>query len=122
MSQPIILPRWVDIILIPFLNLLTAFIVSGIVIAALGENPFYAVSVMLKGAFYYPGSIGYTLYYTTNFMFTGLAVALAFHARLFNIGGEGQAYIGGLGIAVFCLLFDQYLFSWIVRRSTLMSK
>ena len=58
---------------------------------------------MIKGAFYYPGSIGYTLYYTTNFMFTGLAVALAFHARLFNIGGEGQAYIGGLGVAVFCL-------------------
>ena len=114
MSQPIVLPRWVDIILIPILNLLTAFVVSGLVIAALGENPFFAVSVMIKGAFYYPGSIGYTLYYTTNFMFTGLAVALAFHARLFNIGGEGQAYIGGLGVAVFCLLFDHYFFSWIV--------
>ena len=44
-----------------------------------------------------PKSIGYTLYYTTNFIFTGLAVAVAFHAGLFNIGGEGQAYIGGLG-------------------------
>jgi ABC-type uncharacterized transport system permease subunit len=46
---------------------------------------------------------GYTLYYATNFMFTGLAVAVAFHARMFNIGGEGQAMLGGLGVAVVCL-------------------
>jgi simple sugar transport system permease protein len=37
---------------------------------------------------------GYTLYYATNFIFTGLAVAVAFHARMFNIGGEGQAALG----------------------------
>ena len=37
------------------------------------------------------------LYYATGFIFTGLAVAVAFHAGLFNIGGEGQAYIGGPG-------------------------
>mgnify|MGYP003317146414 CR=1 FL=1 len=114
MSKPVTLPRWIDILLIPILNLLTAFVVSGLVITALGENPFFALSVMLKGAFYYPGSIGYTLYYTTNFMFTGLAVALAFHARLFNIGAAGPAYIGGLGVAVFCLSLDHYLYSWIV--------
>ena len=46
---------------------------------------------------------GYTLYYTTNFIFTGLAVSVAFHARMFNIGGEGQAMIGGLGVALVCL-------------------
>ena len=40
---------------------------------------------------------GYLLYYATNFIFTGLAVAVAFHAGLFNIGAEGQAYIAGLG-------------------------
>jgi len=50
-----------------------------------------------------------TLYYTTNFIFTGLAVAIAFHARLFNIGGEGQAYIAGLGIGIVFLALDQYL-------------
>ncbi len=114
MSQPINLPRWADILLIPILNLATALVVSGLVIFGLGENPFLAISVMLKGAFYYPGAIGYTLYYTTNFMFTGLAVALAFHAKLFNIGGEGQAYIGGLGIGLVCLMLDQFLIGWIV--------
>lgn len=43
------------------------------------------------------------LYYATNFMFTGLAVAVAFHASQFNIGGEGQATMGGLGVALVCL-------------------
>lgn len=36
-------------------------------------------------------------------MFTGLAVAVAFHASQFNIGGEGQATMGGLGVALVCL-------------------
>ncbi len=36
-------------------------------------------------------------------MFTGLAVSVAFHARLFNIGCEGQAMLGGLGVALACL-------------------
>ena len=54
--------------------------------------------MLIEGAFGYGEGIGYTLYYATNFIFTGLAVAVAFHAGLFNIGGEGQAYIGGLGV------------------------
>ncbi len=41
--------------------------------------------------------LSYTLYYATTFVFTGLAVAVAFHGGLFNIGGEGQAMLGGLG-------------------------
>ena len=54
-------------------------------------------------------AIGYTLYYATNFIFTGLAVAVAFHAGLFNIGGEGQAYLGGLGCGLAMLAFDRFL-------------
>ena len=46
---------------------------------------------------------GYTLYYATNFLLTGLAVAVAFHASLFNIGGDGQAQLGGLGVTLACL-------------------
>ena len=57
----------------------------------------HALQLLVVGAFGSPEAIGYTLYYATNFIFTGLAVAVAFHAGLFNIGGEGQAYIGGLG-------------------------
>ena len=103
------LPRWAEIALIPILNVLLALGVAGIIIAALGENPFDALLVMFKGAFVYEGALGYTLYYTTNFIFTGLAVAVAFHAMLFNIGGEGQAYLGGLGVALICLSLETYL-------------
>ena len=86
------LPAWVDIGLIQLLKLFIALLVAGLVVLIIGENPFEAMWIMLKGAV---GSIkgwGYVLYYATNFIFTGLAVAVAFHAGLFNIGGEGQAY------------------------------
>ena len=103
------LPRWIDIGLIPVLNVMMALAVSGLIILAIGENPLEAVSIMLNGAFGYEEGIGYTLYYSTNFVFTGLAVAIAFHAGLFNIGGEGQAYIGGLGAGLFLLTLDAVL-------------
>ncbi|MEM7056693.1 MAG: ABC transporter permease [Pseudomonadota bacterium] len=103
------LPRWVEIGLLPLINLCLALVVSALVIAAIGEDPLRALNVMIQGAFVYPGSLGYTLYYTTNFIFTGLAVAVAFHAMLFNIGGEGQATLGGLGIALVCLSLDPIL-------------
>ncbi len=103
------LPRWIDIGLLPLINLVAALVVSGIIIAIIGENPFVALGVMLKGAFVYKGALGYTLFYTTNFIFTGLAVAVAFHAMLFNIGGEGQAMIGGLGVGLVCLALDSLL-------------
>jgi len=103
------LPAWIEIVLIPLLNICMALFFAGLIIFAIGENPVEAVKVMLNGAFGYDEGVGYTLYYTTNFIFTGLAVAIAFHARLFNIGGEGQAYIGGLGIALAFLVLDGVL-------------
>ena len=103
------LPRWADLGLIPLLNLGLAFFASGLVVAAIGEDPFKAASVMIRGAFVHDGGLGYTLYYTTNFIFTGLAVSVAYKAMLFNIGGEGQAYMGGLGAVLVCLALDNLL-------------
>jgi simple sugar transport system permease protein len=100
------LPGWADVALIPALNLIVALLVSGVVVLIIGENPLEAMWIMLKGAV---GSIkgwGYLLYYATNFIFTGLAVAVAFHAGLFNIGGEGQAYFAGLGATIVGLSFE----------------
>jgi ABC-type uncharacterized transport system permease subunit len=94
------LPAWADYGLLPLLNLTLAFLVSGVVVVILGENPLEAVEILVYGAFGYGEAVGYTLYYATNFIFTGLAVAVAFHAGLFNIGGEGQAYLGGLGLSL----------------------
>lgn len=94
------LPFWADAILLPTLNLLAAFLVSGLVIWGLGEDPFEALSLMIDGAFGFQEGVGYTFYYATNFVFTGLAVSVAYHAGLFNIGGEGQAMLGGLGLTL----------------------
>ena len=108
-TSNIALPAWIEIVLIPLLNILMALFFAGLIVLAIGENPFAAVKILIIGAFGYDEAIGYTLYYTTNFIFTGLAVAVAFHASLFNIGGEGQAYIGGLGVGLAVLLLDNYL-------------
>ena len=97
------LPRWADVVLVPLINIALAFIVAGLVVLAIGQNPFDMMYFMVKGALGSTSSIGYTLYYTTNFIFTGLAFAVAFHAGLFNIGAEGQATLGGLGVALVCL-------------------
>ena len=100
------LPRWADIALLPLLNLVLAFVVAGIVVLIIGQNPFVATWAIFNGAFGGGYNIGYTLYYATNFVFTGLAVAVAAHAGLFNIGGNGQAYIAGLGVAFVGLALD----------------
>ncbi len=97
------LPRWADIALVPLISLLLAALVSALVLLAIGQSPVEAFNVMVEGALLSPYGWGYTLYYTTSFIFTGLAVTIAFHASLFNIGGEGQAQLGGLGVALVCL-------------------
>ena len=108
------LPAWADVGLLPLVNIALALAAAGLIVLAIGENPVEALGILVVGAFGYDGSLGYTLYYTTNFIFTGLAVAVAFHANLFNIGGEGQAYIGGLGVGLVLLAFDTLLPFWIL--------
>ena len=98
-----VMPKWAEVILVPLISLLLAAVLSALVILAIGEDPIAAVKLMVSGALGSSYGWGYTLYYATNFMFTGLAVSVAFHARLFNIGGEGQAALGGLGVALACL-------------------
>ena len=97
------IPAWADMVLIPLISLILAGLLSALVILAIGESPIEAVKLMITGALGSSYGWGYTLYYATNFMFTGLAVSVAFHARLFNIGGEGQAMLGGLGVTLACL-------------------
>jgi len=114
MSAPFAkLPAWADYGLIPLINVTAAFLVSGLVVAFIGENPIEAVRLLVWGALGFGEGIGFTLFYATNFIFTGLAVAVAFHAGLFNIGGEGQAYVGGLGVALAALALDRVAPWWL---------
>ncbi len=97
------MPKWADVLLVPLFSLVIAFAISALVILAIGEDPIRAMELMVTGSLGSTYGWGYTLYYTTNFLLTGLAVSIAFQAKLFNIGGEGQALIGGLGVALVCL-------------------
>lgn len=97
------LPKWVDLVIVPLVGLILAFFLSMLMVLVTGHDPMEALSLMISGALGSTYGWGYTLYYATNFIFTGLAVAVAFHASLFNIGGEGQAALGGLGVALICL-------------------
>jgi len=108
-ARPSQLPRWIEIGLLPILNLLLALVVAGLILWTIGADPFDAIVILVKGAFGSGYAWGYTLYYATSFIFTGLAVAVAFHAGLFNIGGEGQAVLGGLGAGAMALAFDDLL-------------
>ena len=98
------MPKWADVILTPLISLVLAMAISALVILAIGESPVEALTTMIDGALGSSYGWGFTLYYATNFIFTGLAVMVAYHASLFNIGGEGQAAMGGLGVAL-ALLF-----------------
>ncbi len=108
------LPRWVDVGVVPLVNLFIALVASGIVVALVGQSPTEVLNALLKGALGTQRGLSYTLYYATTFVFTGLAVAVAFHAGLFNIGGEGQAMLGGLGASLLALWLAPALPSWLV--------
>jgi general nucleoside transport system permease protein len=108
-AQPVELPTWADALLVPALTVVAALAASSVVILAIGENPLSIIWMIIDGSLGSGRKLGQTLFYTTSFIFTGLAVALAYQAGLFNIGGEGQAIIGGLFCALFLLSTDQTL-------------
>jgi general nucleoside transport system permease protein len=112
-STAVEIPRWIDLVVLPLFNLALAFAVSAVVLVAVGQSPLQVLTLLLKGAFGSATGIGYTLYYATTFVFTGLAVAVAFHCGLFNIGGEGQAMMGGLGAGLAALAFGPNASAWL---------
>ncbi|NTU71123.1 MAG: ABC transporter permease [Coriobacteriia bacterium] len=83
----------------PFISVFIALLVGSLVILASGESPVAAYSAMFSGAFGGWRQIGETLLRATPLVFTGLAVSYGFRAGLFNIGAEGQLFLGGLAAA-----------------------
>jgi simple sugar transport system permease protein len=86
-------------ILSPLLAVLAAFIVGGIIILLIGDNPFETYRLLLGNSFGSLKDIGYMLFYATPLIFTGLAVAVAFRCGLLNIGAEGQLYVAAFATA-----------------------
>jgi general nucleoside transport system permease protein len=95
--------RVVAALLIPTASLATALLAVAGLVLIIGENPGRALLTLLRGALGDLEGIGYTLFYATDYVFAGLAVALPFQAGLFNIGGEGQAALGDLGATLVVL-------------------
>ena len=106
-------------LLVPVLAVVTGLILGGIVMLATGSNPIQAYGALFAGAFGTPSTIiaGFQTYFATGdnaelvkslypfteslvtatpYIFAGLSVALGFRAGLFNIGAEGQFFIGAL--------------------------
>ena len=86
-------------ILWPLIAVFAAFVVGGIIILLLGDNPINAYSLLLSNSFGSLRDIGWTLHYATPLIFTGLAVAVAFRCGLLNIGAEGQLYVAAFATA-----------------------
>ncbi len=114
MSNAAPLPRWADLVLLPVVCLLVALLAAGAVVALVGQSPAEVITVLVRGAFGTQRGLSYTFYYATTFIFTGLAVAVAFHGGLFNIGGEGQAIMGGLGAGLIALWLAPSLPIWLM--------
>lgn len=83
-----------------FLAILISFLLGALVILLIKQNPIYVFGYMLNGAFGSLDNIADTLEYATPLIFTGLSVAFAFRVGLFNIGAEGQLYVGGFAVAI----------------------
>jgi ABC-type uncharacterized transport system permease subunit len=91
-------------ILIPLAAILGAFAVSGILIIAWGANPLDAYEALFKGAFGSPSAIATSLERLTPLIFTGLAVTYGYRSGFFNIGAEGQLYMGAIGATWMALM------------------
>src|SRR6266576_5560033 len=100
-------------LMFPLIAVIAAFIVGGILILIIGDDPIVAYKLLIGSALSWPDGIGYTLFYATPLIFTGLSVALAFRCGLFNIGAEGQ-----LTIAAFATAWTGFTFpnlpAWIL--------
>ncbi len=88
--------RWSKLatMLSPVVAVAAAFLVGGLVVMAIGESPLRIYAILFRGAFGSVDALGHVLFNACPLVFAGLAVAFAFRAGLFNIGGEGQLYMG----------------------------
>ena len=86
-------------LLFPLIAVVAAFLVGGILVLIIGDNPIEAYRLLLGSALSWPDGIGYTLFHATPLIFTGLAVLVGFRCGLFNIGVEGQLYVAAFATA-----------------------
>ncbi len=98
-------------LLFPVIAVLVAFVVGGVIVWVIGDDPFEVYGLLLGSALTWPDGIGYTLFYATPLIFTGLAVTVAFRCGLLNIGAEGQLYVASFACAWVAIKFGGAVFT-----------
>jgi simple sugar transport system permease protein len=86
-------------LLFPLIAVVCAFAVGALVVLIVGDSPIQVYGLLLGSAFSWPDGIGYTLFFATPLIFTGLAVAVGLRGGLLNIGAEGQLYVAAFATA-----------------------
>lgn len=94
------------LVLIPLLSILAAFLLSGLLILAWGSSPLQAYAALFSGAFGSLNAVATTLTRLTPLVFTGLAVAYGYRSGFFNVGAEGQLFVGGLAAGWAAITFS----------------
>jgi len=87
------LPKW-KVILVRFASILFGIFLSGLLIAALGFDPFATFSALIVGAFGSANALTNTITIAIPLAITALGLAIAFRMKFWNIGGEGQIIMG----------------------------
>jgi ABC-type uncharacterized transport system permease subunit len=88
-------PRWLSVA-VPVGSIVVAFGVAGIVLLATGIDPLSTYRQLFEAGFFQTGSLSQTMISAVPLAFTGLAAAAAFRMKLYNIGAEGQMYMGAV--------------------------
>jgi ABC-type uncharacterized transport system permease subunit len=97
-----VVPRWLSP-LATLVAVAVALVISGIIIAAVGGDPIKSYLHIVNAAFGSVGVLSDTLVKAIPLILTGLACALAFRMRLWNIGAEGQFLLGAWGASAVVL-------------------
>ena len=96
LERRLLQPWWLSVA-VPIGSLVVAFAIMGVVLVASGHAVVGTYRSIVEAGFTGNGALSATLISATPILFTGLAAAAAFRMNLFNIGAEGQLYLGAIG-------------------------
>lgn len=88
--------RWWHYVVVPTASVLLAGVVGALFLVVTGFDPLAVYAAMLRASFASGFGVADTLVSATPLILTGLAAAVAFRYRLYNIGAEGQLYVGAI--------------------------
>ena len=98
--EPIANPSLTRRLILPALAIVATIVVASLLALIAGGNPFAVLGQIIIGAFGSKFALLETLNRATPLIFTGLSIAVAFRAKLWNIGAEAQLYAGAVMVAV----------------------